>query len=147
MVFGRLLTLILSLVGTGWVIALQCQCGKQRNLYDKCMHDFSLFSKWRKLPQWSQTPGEKGCWQMHFWAVETPGKGWVFLENASIFLFSFSRREDSYVMVNIYKLANIYVSSSGGGHSNPLQYSRLENPMDGGAWLATVAENQTWLGD
>ena len=25
-----------------------------------------------------------------------------------------------------------------GGHSNPLQYSCLENPMDRGAWQATV---------
>ena len=25
-----------------------------------------------------------------------------------------------------------------GGHSNPLQYSCLENPMDRGAWHATV---------
>ena len=29
-------------------------------------------------------------------------------------------------------------SSPGGGHSNPLQYSRLENPLDRGAWWATV---------
>ena len=28
--------------------------------------------------------------------------------------------------------------SPGGGHGNPLQYSCLENPMDRGAWLATV---------
>ena len=28
--------------------------------------------------------------------------------------------------------------SPGGGHNNPLQYSRLENPMDRGAWWATV---------
>ena len=28
--------------------------------------------------------------------------------------------------------------SPGGGHGNPLQYSGLENPMDGGAWRATV---------
>ena len=28
--------------------------------------------------------------------------------------------------------------SSGGGRGNPLQYSCLENPMDGGAWWATV---------
>ena len=28
--------------------------------------------------------------------------------------------------------------SSGGGHSNPLQYSCLENPMDRGLWQATV---------
>ena len=29
-------------------------------------------------------------------------------------------------------------SSPGGGHGNPLQYSCLENPMDRGAWWATV---------
>ena len=28
--------------------------------------------------------------------------------------------------------------SPGGGHSNPLQNSCLENPMDRGAWWATV---------
>ena len=28
--------------------------------------------------------------------------------------------------------------SPGGGHGNPLQYSCQENPMDGGAWQATV---------
>ena len=28
--------------------------------------------------------------------------------------------------------------SPGGGNSNPLQYSCLENPMDKGAWQATV---------
>ena len=28
--------------------------------------------------------------------------------------------------------------STGGGHGNPLQYSCLENPVDGGVWWATV---------
>ena len=28
--------------------------------------------------------------------------------------------------------------SPGGGHGTPLQYSCLKNPMDRGAWLATV---------
>ena len=28
--------------------------------------------------------------------------------------------------------------SPGGGHGDPLQYSRLENPMHRGAWRATV---------
>ena len=28
--------------------------------------------------------------------------------------------------------------SPGGGHGNPLQYSCLENPMDRGAWKATI---------
>ena len=38
--------------------------------------------------------------------------------------------------------------SPGGGHGNPLQYSCLENPMDRGAWRATVhrvAKSQTQL--
>ena len=38
--------------------------------------------------------------------------------------------------------------SSGGGHGNPLQYSCLENPMDRGAWWATVhavTKSQTQL--
>ena len=36
--------------------------------------------------------------------------------------------------------------SPGGGNGNPLQYSCLENPMDRGAWRATVhgaAKSQT----
>ena len=38
--------------------------------------------------------------------------------------------------------------SLGGGHGNPLQDSCLENPMDRGAWRATVhgvSEGQTRL--
>ena len=38
--------------------------------------------------------------------------------------------------------------SPGEGNGNPLQYSRLENPMDRGAWWATihgVADSQTLL--
>ena len=38
--------------------------------------------------------------------------------------------------------------SPGGGHGNPLQCSRLENPMDRGAWWAAVygvAQSQTRL--
>ena len=40
--------------------------------------------------------------------------------------------------------------SLGEGYSNPLQYSCLENPMDRGAWWATVHEvskSQTQLSD
>ena len=38
--------------------------------------------------------------------------------------------------------------SPGGEHGNPLLYSCLGNPMDKGAWWATVhgvAKSQTWL--
>ena len=40
--------------------------------------------------------------------------------------------------------------SPGGGNDTPLQYSCLENPMDGGAWWATahgVVKSQTQLRD
>ena len=39
--------------------------------------------------------------------------------------------------------------SPGEGNGNPLQYSCLENPMDGGAWATVygIAKSQTWLSD
>ena len=40
--------------------------------------------------------------------------------------------------------------TNGEGNGTPLQYSCLENPMDGGAWWAAVhgvAKSQTWLND
>ena len=40
--------------------------------------------------------------------------------------------------------------SNGKGNGKPLQYSCLENPMDGGAWWAAVhgvAKSRTWLRD
>ena len=39
---------------------------------------------------------------------------------------------------------------AGEGNGTPLQYSCLENPMDGGAWWAAVhgvTKSQTWLSD
>jgi len=50
----------------------------------------------------------------------------------------------------ISSLYNKYALSSGEGNGTPLQYSCLENPMDGGAWKAVVhgvAEGRTWLND
>ena len=47
-----------------------------------------------------------------------------------------------------YPLASRYVISPGEGHSNPLQYACLENPMDRGACRATVhgvTKSRTWL--
>ena len=40
------------------------------------------------------------------------------------------------------------LSCTGEGNGNPLHYSCLENPRDGGAWWAAiygVAQSQTWL--
>ena len=44
----------------------------------------------------------------------------------------------------------MFLPTDGEGHGNPLQYSYLENPMDGGAWQAAVhgvPKNQTRLSD
>ena len=44
----------------------------------------------------------------------------------------------------------LHIIYSGEGNGNPLQYSCLENPMDTGAWWATVhgvAKTQTRLSD
>ena len=44
----------------------------------------------------------------------------------------------------------LLVSLGGGGNGTPLQYSCLENPMDGGAWWAAVhgdAKSRTRLSD
>ena len=44
--------------------------------------------------------------------------------------------------------SGILVPQPGEGNGTPLQYSCLENPMNGGAWWATVhgvAQSRTWL--
>ena len=46
--------------------------------------------------------------------------------------------------------AAVDIGDIGEGNFNPLQYSHLENPMDGGAWWAAVhgvAEGRTRLSD
>ena len=46
------------------------------------------------------------------------------------------------------KMSTFIMFVCGEGSGNPLQYSCLENPRDGGAWWATlcgVAQSRTWL--
>ena len=47
--------------------------------------------------------------------------------------------EGKYIACNARDLSSIpgWGRSPEGGNGNPLQYSCLENPMDGGAWQAT----------
>ena len=61
-------------------------------------------------------------------------------EVALTFILNIYHSEKSETMQNIHKLWN----------THPLQYSCLENPMDGGAWKAAVhgvAEGRTRLSD
>ena len=49
--------------------------------------------------------------------------------------------------IYIFNYLDLYIYS-GEGNGNPLQYSCLENPRDGGAWWAAVygvTQSQTWL--
>ena len=58
-----------------------------------------------------------------------------------IFLLGFPDGSEVKVSAcNVGDLSSISgsVSSPGEGNGNPFQYSCLENPMDGGAWWATV---------
>ena len=51
---------------------------------------------------------------------------------------------------NLPAMQETRVQSPGEENSNPLQYSFLENPIDRGAWLATVhgvTKDQTQLSD
>ena len=53
-----------------------------------------------------------------------------------------------YMYIYIFKFPQI--KKNGEGNGNPLQYSCVENPMDRGAWQATVhglAKSQTQLRD
>ena len=64
-----------------------------------------------------------------------------------IFTDSYLKYSKSY---NYFYFKNILVYLSGEGNGNPLQYSCLENPRDGGAWWAAVhgvANSQTRLSD
>ena len=86
-----------------------------------------LCGSWRR--QWHPTP------------VLLPGKshGWRGLVGCSPW-----GREES----DTTGWFHFHFSCIGEGNGNPLQYSCLENPRDGGAWWAAiygVAQNQTWL--
>ena len=41
-------------------------------------------------------------------------------------------------MFKIFNKSSLQETSPGGGHSNPLPFSCLQNPKDRGAWWATV---------
>ena len=41
-------------------------------------------------------------------------------------------------MIHPYKFLILYILQCGEGNGNPLQYSCLENPMDGEAWWSVV---------
>ena len=75
------------------------------------------------------------------------------LLNCRQILYHWATREANYVnanitenMINVINTVVCYICGEGNG--TLLQYSCLENPMDGGAWWAAVygvSQSQTWL--
>ena len=54
------------------------------------------------------------------------------------------------IFLSHYRIYKWLMQNIGEGNGTPLQYSCLENPMEGGAWKAAVhgvAEDRTWLSD
>ena len=80
-------------------------------------------------------------------------KGFVNKTEVDIFLeLSCFFDDPTSVLTYVYKnhLCLPLASADGEGNGTPLQYSCLENPMDGGAWKAEVhgvAEGRTRLSD
>ena len=48
------------------------------------------------------------------------------------------RHLSEHILQDNFNLIIYIIKIPGGGNCNPLQYSCLENPMDRGAWQATV---------
>ena len=60
------------------------------------------------------------------------------------------KKQMNAIWIGILLLIEVTYTFIGEGSGTPLQYSCLENPMDGGAWWAAVhgvAKSQTWLSD
>ena len=94
-----------------------------------------------------ENPMDRGAW----WAtVHGVAESWTRLSDFT-FTFMHWRGKCTPLIGREFFLINInYVYVYGEGNGNPLRYSCLENPMDGGAWKATVhgvAKSRTQLSD
>ena len=101
---------------------------------------FATAEKKNKQKQWQRFK-EACAWKFNLWALL-----YVLLFLISCFLYN---RRDSLVAQKVKSLPVMQETrvqsgrSPGDGNSNPLQYSCLENHMDGGAWLTTVHGSQS----
>ena len=145
-------------------ICLQCRRlgsipGSERSL-EKRMAVHSSILAWRV--SWTQEPG-----RLQFMGLQRAGHNWATklnwtelnTGNMNILLANFcahpfpwgasGKESDCQCRRPKRWEFDPYVRKiPGGGHDNPLQYSCLENPMDRGAWQATVhgvAKSWIWL--
>ena len=92
----------------------------------------ALVAQWLRIHLQCRRP------QFNSWVRKIPGRrDWLPTPVLIGFLGGSDSKESA---CNVGDLGSIpgLGRSLGGGHGNPLQYSCLENPMDRGAWQATV---------
>ena len=126
----------------------------------------SISGSWRLPGGWHdnplqcsclENPMDRGAWRV---TVHKVTKNWTQLEwvsmhtsmNLRISFSMFLRRTIRILMGDGFESVDLFglYYHFGAGNGNPLQYSCLENSMDGGAWLAIVhgvAKSRTWLSD
>ena len=115
-------------------------------------HSSSLVWKipWMEKPDRLQSMGSQRVghnWVTHFYFSSNTSESKGLLRASEVVLVV---KKPPANAGNIRDVGSIHGSwrSPGGGHGNPLQYSRQENPMDRGAWWTIfhrVAKNRTWL--
>ena len=92
-------------------------------------------------------------WFFRFWffAVHSDYWSFLFLFYSLIFIFKYIfYLEDNCFTMLCWFLPHSNMNQPREGNGTPLQYSCLENPMNGGAWWAAVhgvSEGRTWLND
>ena len=87
------------------------------------------------VPEATPTPGEEETTSI-FKALVAQGQAFIclFFPDGSVVKDSMGSAGDAGCTGLIPESGG----SPGGGNGNPLQYSRLENPVDRGAWRTTV---------
>ena len=114
-------------------------------------------------PWWIHIAQKTACNRLGTACTCTACTIWITLQNYSLLRVGWSRQFDqdkdfpggSDGEVSVYNAGDLGSMPGlgrfpGEGNGNPLQYSCLQNPMEGGAWQATVhgvAKSQTQLRD
>ena len=128
------------------LLHLRCGCSKWGMHRMGCCMEGSL-PLWTKLPRWTALTFlmflEKALWEIH-------STEFCLIRCSVSFCFSFeinynprlaqwlSGEESTCSAGEAGLISGSGRSSGGGGNGSPLQYSCLENPVDRGAWWATV---------
>ena len=97
-------------------------------------------------PKWKGHPKKGGCMYSYSWV----SRNWRTIVKQLYSLHKKSPRTQHMKHGGCVRNCIILVFKRGGGNGIPRQYSRLENPLDGGAWWAAVyrvAKGQTRLSD